>query len=302
MNRKVEPELLEREVPSADLGTLPAILRAEIDGQIATARAFPRSVAAFVKEARELVSLDVEMAEACIYALPRGGKTIAGPSVRFAEIVANSFGNNRCGGRVIAEEGQFIVAQGVFHDLEKNAMVTMEVKRRITKRQGKRFDEDMIGVTGNAAASIALRNAILRGVPKAYWQPIYDAARKVAVGDASTLTEDRNRALLWFQKAGATTAQVFAKLGVEGEEDIGIPEMEALVGLKNMVKDGIPVEVVFAVEESAVQSPTSAAGMADVASKLKGKGKAKGDPAAAEEAKPLQVDPDTGEVLPPELQ
>jgi len=299
MNRPAEPELMEREIPSADIGTLPAILRAEIDGQIATAHAFPRSVVNFIKESKTLVTLDVEMAEACIYALPRGGKTIAGPSVRFAEIIANSFGNNRFGGRVVAEEGNFIVAQGVYHDLEKNSQCTFEVKRRITDKYGKRYNDDMIGVTGNAAASIAMRNAILRGVPKAFWQSIYDAARQVAVGDASTLSADRERALGWFLKAGITNEQVFAKLGVKGIEDIGIAEMEALVGLKNTLKDGIPGEVVFAVDEPP-QAQTSAGGLADAAVAMKNK-KKPAEP-AKEAAKEPQRDPDTGEVLPEELQ
>lgn len=288
-----EPELMEREVASApEAGVLTAITRAEIDGQIATARAFPRSLAGFVREAKELVSLEADMAEACIYSLPRDGKIVSGPSARFAEIVAHSFGNNRTGGRVVAEEGGFIVAQGVFHDLEKNTMTTMEVRRRITNKSGKRFSDDMIVVTGNAAGSIAHRNAVLKGISKALWQPIYEAAKQVAVGDVTTLGETRARALAWFSKAGVTPATLFAKLEVEGEEDIGLQELEVLVGLKSRLKEGERPEVVFAPDapESSAPAAVSASGMAEVANGLKAK------------QKPLQVDPDTGEVLPAELQ
>lgn len=56
-----------------------------------------------------------------------------------------------------------MTAQGVFHDLERNVAITYEVRRRIVDKNGRRYKPDMIGVTANAACSIALRNAILRG-------------------------------------------------------------------------------------------------------------------------------------------
>ncbi len=97
-----------------------------------------------------------------------------------AEIVTSAWGNCRAGARVVDEGAEFITAQGVFHDLERNVQVTMEVRRRITGKNGRRYSSDMIGVTGNAACSIALRNAVFRGIPRAFWIDIYDAARKVS--------------------------------------------------------------------------------------------------------------------------
>lgn len=289
--RMSEPELVEREIQAPDTATLVAINRAEIDGQIATARAFPRSVTSFKREATELVTLDADMAEACIYALPRDGKTIAGPSARFAEVIQHAFGNNRGGARVVAEDGDFIVAQGVYHDLEKNVQVTMEVRRRITDKNGRRFKADMIGVTGNAAASIAHRNAVLKGIPKALWLPIYEAARHVAIGDVTTLVDRRARALTQFQQVGVSPEQVCAKLGVEGVDDIGLPELEILTGLRTAIREGSTTpEAAFAPDtESSNPGSTSKEGMTAVAAALK------------KRTEP-QVDPDTGEVLPPELQ
>lgn len=292
-----EPELMDREIPVADTATMLAITRAEIDGQIATARAFPRSVTAFMREATELVTLEADMAEACIYALPRDGKTVAGPSARFAEVIQHSFGNNRGGARVVAEEDGFIVAQGVYHDLEKNVQVTMEVRRRITDKHGRKFKPDMIGVTGNAAASIAHRNAVLKGIPKALWLPIYEAARRVAVGDVTTLVERRTKALAWFQNVNVTPEQVCKKLGVEGIDDIGLPELEVLTGLRTAIRDSsITPEAAFAPDvETAVNAPTSKDAVKDMAETLAKRRK-------SAEPKAPECDPDTGEVLPPELQ
>ena len=93
-------------------------------------------------------------------------KTIEGPSARFAEVIASAWGNSRAGARVIDDRGDFVVAQGVFHDLERNVAITYEVQRRITDRQGRRFKTDMIGVTANdeahAARRLGFRGRILR--------------------------------------------------------------------------------------------------------------------------------------------
>lgn len=217
-------------------------MRAEIDMQIATAHAFPRSIATFARQARELVTLSEEQAQACIYSLPRGSgqnkTTITGPSARFAELIQYTFKNSRGGGRVVGVEGNFVVAQGVFHDLENNIMVTMEVRRRITDKNGRLFNDDMIGVTGNAAAAIAHRNAVLKAVPKAIWQPIYDLARFTAIGDVKTLDQRRSACLSWFANVGVTVDMVLAKLELQGVEDITLDVLEYLTGIRTAIKDG----------------------------------------------------------------
>lgn len=289
-----KPELMDREI-LPDNGVSMVLARAEIDGQIATARAFPRSISAFLREAKELVTLDVETAEACIYALPRDGKTIAGPSARFAEILQYAYGNSRGGGRVIGEEGDFIVSQGVYHDLEKNVQITMEVRRRITDKHGKKFKADMIGVTGNATSSIAHRNAVLKGIPKALWMPIYDAARRVAIGDITTLVERRSKAVAWFQNVNVTPDMLCRKLGVEGIEDIGLPELEALTGLRTALKDGnITPEDAFKPDVESTMRAATSGNVSELGAKVvqkraaKPKPEVKEEPAVEQPADPVQ--------------
>lgn len=227
-----------QELATTDVGVLTAISRAELDQQITTARAFPRSLRRFVTECMEMATLNEQVAEECMYALPRGGKTIEGPSVRMAEIVASAWGNSQAGARVVDEGAEFVTAQGVFWDLQRNVKITMEVRRRITDKHGRRFNSDMIGVTGNAACSIALRNAIFRGIPKAFWNDIYQAARKCAVGDIKTLANRRAEGLAYLQKIGASEAQVLGLLGVAGVEDIGLDHLAVLKGLATAIKTG----------------------------------------------------------------
>ena len=245
---------------SVESGTVALINRSEIDQQVSTAHKFPRSIKRFRSEALQMVTLNETVAESCIYALPRGDKTIEGPSARFAEVVASAWGNCRAGARVVSDQGDFITAQGVFHDLERNVAITYEVQRRITDKRGNRFNADMIGVTGNAASSIALRNAILKGVPKAFWDDMYQAARAVVMGDFSTLANRRADALKAFVAFGVTNEQVFAKLGVEGTHDITLEHLVTLRGLITAIKEGDTTpELAFATDGGAKPAATKPA-------------------------------------------
>jgi hypothetical protein len=262
-------------------------VKAEIDTQIATAKQYPRSIKQFMNNALQMVTLNEAVAESCNYGLPRGGKIITGPSARFAEIIYSAWGNARAGARVVHEDGRFITSQGVCHDLQSNTMITMEVKRRITDKNGKTFADDMIGVTGNAAASIALRNAILRAIPKAFWEPLYQESRKVAMGNSKTLATRRADALAVMQKFGVSLEMILAKFEIKGVEDITLEHLADLNACKNSIKDGeTTVEALFDIPKPAAEGK----GNEGVKDKLK-KNAAKKEPEKAE-----KVDPETGEV------
>lgn len=227
-----------------DVEVLPAMdglearTRGEIDVQIATARRWPRSIRQFRDTALEAATLDEETAAACFYALPRDGKTVEGPSARLAEIVASAWGHLRIEARGVGEDDRFVTSRGVAWDLQTNVAVGFEVRRRITGKGGKRYSDDMIAVTTNAASSIALRNAVFKVVPSPFWRPIYHACRQVAVGDAKTLADRRHASILAFGKMGITPDRIFGLLGVKGEEDITLDHLATLRGLFTAIKDG----------------------------------------------------------------
>lgn len=226
------------DILTAEAGAVALLNKGEIDMQIATAHKFPRSIKRFRDEALQMVTLNETIAQECIYSLPRDGKNIEGASARFAEVIVSAWGNSRAGARVVSDQGDFVTAQAVFHDLEKNVAITYEVQRRIVDRQGRRFKPDMIGVTANAACSIALRNAILKGVPKAFWSDLYEQARQTAIGDVQTLANRRARALAVLQKMGVQPAQVFAFLNITGEEDMTLEHLGTLYGITTAIRDG----------------------------------------------------------------
>lgn len=96
----------------------------------------------------------------------------------------------------------------------------------------------MIGVTANAACSIALRNAIFKVIPKTFVDSLYQAAKKVAIGDAYTLESKRKAAIEYFAKLGVSEARILKTLNKEGIEDISLQDIEDLTGLKTALKDG----------------------------------------------------------------
>lgn len=217
---------------------LEALSRTEIDRQIATARAYPRDAKRFVGRAKDLATATLDVADDCIYALPRAGKTIEGPSARFAEIVAHAWGNCRAGARIIDEGKEWLTAQGFFFDLEANSAISFEVKRRITNRDGVRYNSDMISTTANAACSIAFRNVVLHGVPKSFWSPAYEAARLVVAGDSKTLPTRVAQALQYLQKLGASEAMVLETLGVDSVAEITDENLITLKGTAVAIRDG----------------------------------------------------------------
>lgn len=217
---------------------LEAQTRGEIDIQVTTARRYPRSIVGAKQKAAEMACLDEETASACIYSLPRAGKPITGPSARFAEIVQTAWGNMRAEARIVSENGKFVTARGIAWDLETNSARAMETRRRITDRTGKTYTDDMIATTSNAACSIAMRNAVLQVVPRAHWWPVYQAARRAAVGDETTLEQRRSEMVAYFKKMGVSEQQVFDAVGVKGLDDITLDYLADLKGIATMIREG----------------------------------------------------------------
>lgn len=212
--------------------------RNEVEVQLDAAHKYRRSIQRFFQEAKTLATRSQSVAESCMYAMPRGGKSITGPSVRLAEICATAWGNLHVGGRVIGETDREVIAQGVCWDLQSNVRWAVEVKRRILDKHGNRYNDDMIVMTGNAAISIALRNAVFRAIPRGLINDLYAEVRKVAVGDVSTIVDKRQKLLDRFAKMGAEPARVFAALGVNGIEDIGFDHIETLIGYGTAIASG----------------------------------------------------------------
>lgn len=218
--------------------------RAEIDQNISTAKAYPRDLTTFQDRVKSMACLTVETASECVYILPprKGGdgpsKPIEGPSARLAEIVRLAWKNCRTAGR-IAEIGEdFVTAQGVFIDAENNVMHSTEVRRRIVDKRGRRYSDDMIAMTCNAACSMATRNALFQGIPRALWSEVYQEARRLMRGDIKSLTARRDAAMEYLTGLGISEERILARLEVKGVPDMTLDHVFTLRGLTTAMRDG----------------------------------------------------------------
>jgi hypothetical protein len=211
--------------------------RGQLEQMIASAERRPRSIEKFRLELEKYACLTPDVALTMFYTLKRAEKPIVGPSVRFAEVLLTCYRNCRAGTRPMGADSTTVSAQGIFYDCEANVGLTVEAQRSIMGNRG-RFSNDMITVTGNAAASVAYRNAIFRGVPKALWQDIYEKAKETAVGKAESFAASVVTAMEYFAKSGATEIMVLNTLGVVSVRDIDKDHILVMRVWAKELKDG----------------------------------------------------------------
>ena len=156
-------------------------------------------------------------------------------------------------------------------------------------------------VTGNAAASIALRNAVLTVIPKAVTKRIINNVKKVALGQSIDLETSRQNVIQYFAKLGVKEEQLFFYLGVKSVQEIDKQKIFELRATANAIKEGTTT-----VEECFVKPAIEAKKQADAVKKTNS---AQDRAAAAiaqatgaqapEGVDPEGVDPETGEIKQP---
>ena len=247
-----EPEVVERGSEKLDaLLTMPpdasalmALSRAEFDAQSAIAVARPRSVSKFKAAMLEMATLDEDTAEGMYYTLPRGEGVIQGPSVRLAEIAVVAWGNLRQGSRVVEVGSDYVAARGVCLDLENNLYFESDVRRNILNKYGKRYNADMIAMTGRAACAIAKREAAFNVIPRVYINlAMREAMRVVGEGlgegeeKLKSFNAKRTAALAWFEQHGVDNKAVYRFCEVKGKDELAGEHLAKLAGIRNAVRD-----------------------------------------------------------------
>lgn len=284
------------EIKQADM--LQAINRAEVDIQIATAKQYPRDINASLNKIATYATMDRETAEDCFYVLRRKGKNgqdnvIEGLSVRMAEIIAGAWGNLRVQARIIGNDGRMITAQAICHDLETNYAVSKEVQRSITDRNGRTYSEDMQVVTGNAASSIAFRNAVLSVIPKAITKRVINEVKKVALGQSIDVETARQNCIANYAKRGVTEKMICDYLGIKSISEIDKERLFELRATLTAINEGTTT-----IQETFVK-PAIEAKQEDAAKKkaTTAQEKAAAAMAQATGAVPANVNPETGEII-----
>jgi hypothetical protein len=235
-------EVLPVEAQDVQIVQVDAVERANVDSQVATAKRYPRDIRRSIDNSVVMATINQETAQSCSYALPRGGKPITGPSVHLAKIIVSNWGNMRTEAKVVQITDKQVISRGTCWDLETNVASAFEVRRSIIGKNGQRFSDDMITVTGNAANSIAYRNAVFAVIPKAITDRVYYAAQKFITGDLSDsdkLLKVRTGILNNFKNNyGITEEEVVKMCGKQTVNQIGADEISMLMGTIQALKDG----------------------------------------------------------------
>lgn len=238
--------------------------RSSLESQLAFALHNPRQVNRAMEKMVTYSTTSEEAAATLTFSVPRGGKMIHGPSIRFAELIKAAWGHNKSSAHItdVNREAMYIEAEGVFHDLETNMETSSVVRRSIRDKYGKCFSEDMITITGNAACAIAKRNAILEGIPRPLWENAYEASKRRAAGGVEGLQKKRQDMLKTFMREGVAPDRVLTTLGVTSEAHIKLEHINTLRGMWGSYQSGEatidelfpPIKTLVHVEEQADQT------------------------------------------------
>jgi hypothetical protein len=254
---------MENEVTviNQDATAMVAQERAQIDSQIATAKAYPRNLIKVKDNCIAIVSMDKETAADCRYVKPIGNnKTTAGPSVHLARILAQQYGNIRIQQRIKEIGQREIIAEAVAFDLETNYAVSVEARKSIIDRSGKRYKDAIITTNAMAVLAIAERNAILKVIPKSIIDKAYKAAFNTAQGDLSSeqkVLKVRKEMFDWLNKKyGAKEKDVLFALGLKSVTQVDAEQIATLRGLYQSLKDKeITPEELFGWEKQGEEVP-----------------------------------------------
>lgn len=275
-----------------------AVDRSQIDIQISTAKAWPRDVVRFVRQCKAICTMSREFAESCNFTLPRGNKLISGPSIRFSEVLASEWHNLRIASAPGVTAEDYVTAEGLFYDVENNYAYREESRRPIVDKDGRRYNADMINMTMNAARAVARRNAVLGGIPRGYWLPVYEGVIDM-IGSKQGLEDRVAKALAYLNKTwNLSQDDVFRILTVKKLSEIGSVELVALIGISNALRDGETTvnQLLQTAGRAAYQSPQekpdAPAGQ---------EAKTKDDAKPKEEAKKNEAPPPNGKITQAEL-
>jgi hypothetical protein len=126
----------------------------------------------------------------------------------------------------------------------------------------------MIAMTANAACSIALRNAILRGIPQPVWKKLYLLAERTIIGDVKTLSDSRKAVFDQFKPYGLTATLVCQLVGAAGPSEVVGEHLVTLQGMLTALRDGeVSIETLVAESQDKGVAAKGKAALEDIKAK-----------------------------------
>jgi hypothetical protein len=214
----------------------------EVFGAIMSAKHFPRDKFTAVNNILEACGR-YSLAEQAEYKFPRGNQTVSGPTIRLAEIIAQTWGNLDYGVREIERKEDESIMQAYCWDLQTNTRRTMNFTvrhYRDSKAKGKTKlsdERDIYEAVANNGAR-RLRSCILSIVPGDVTDKAVAACRRTLTSGKDNKTkEDRILEIVRaFSKLGVPQDAIEKRLG--HKLDICTDdELADLKGIGNSIKD-----------------------------------------------------------------
>lgn len=292
----------------ADAGSQREI--AEVQAAMVIAKKFPRDPIMAMDRVLNACTRPT-LAEGALYTYARGGQDISGPSIRLAEVLAQSWGNVQFGIRELEQRNGESTVEAYAWDVETNTrqVKVFQVKHERHTRQGsKRLEDprDIYELVANQGAR-RLRACILGVIPGDVTEAAVRQCEVTLATTADTSPEAMQKMVAAFASFGVTREQIEARI----QRRLDTIQPAQVIALKKVyasLRDGMSAPV----DWFEPQQPTGASAEPDAApkpaatvlrDKLRGRNANKApEPEAPEPTKEPQRDPDTGELLPPELQ
>jgi tellurite resistance-related uncharacterized protein len=244
-----------------------SLVKMENDSQQMMALQVPRKEKKIYEDALTELELNPEHAAKSYYSIPhedrRNGKTVfvEGPGIKAAMSLARRWGNCANSGRVVDEQDDFFLVQGVFLDYETNfrSLRDVMVQKKWKSKEGKvgLLSVERMQNALQAGISKAVRNAILASLPVGLVDAYFKKAKELAVNGGAQakkpIAERLKDAKAKFKKIGVPedvmekyiAAQIADNDGAWKDDDV----LAHLIGVWNAIEDNqATIEEVFTIE------------------------------------------------------
>lgn len=212
---------------------------AEAQGKLVIAKRFPRDEVAAYAKAMEACQRP-KMAEKAFYAFPRGGQTVEGATIRFAEELARCWGNIDYGIKELSQDDGKSEMQAYAWDLETNAQSVQNFTNPHQREQGKKMvtltsQRDIYENNANMATR-RLRARILAILPSWFVEDCIAECKKTLAGQNDTPLVDRvKKMVVQFAKLGITQEQIEHRLKRK-IDTMNADDFTEYIGIYNAIK------------------------------------------------------------------
>lgn len=214
---------------------------AEAQGKLVIAKRFPRDeVAAYNRVAQACQRKGI--AEKAFYSYNRGGSTVNGPTIRFAEELARCWGNIDYGIKELSQDDGKSEMQAYAWDLETNAQSVQNFTNPHIREAGGKAkvltsQRDIYEINANMGAR-RLRSRILAILPNDLVDMAIAECRKTLAGNNDEPLIDRvKKMVVAFGKIGVTQEQIEMRLKRK-IDTMTSDDFVDYTGIYNAIKNG----------------------------------------------------------------